>query len=152
MKIVSWNVNGIRACHRKGEFLSLLDRIQPDLLCIQETKAWPEQLDADLLSDHGYFVTWAQAEKKGYSGVATFCRTKPSDVQVGLDIERFDREGRVIITRHGTLTGTIKLWHRDPEAIEGWYHALKKSIEVHEQRLLLKAAKRELAMKPTQSP
>ena len=54
--------------------------------------------------------------------------------------------------RHGTLTGTIKLWHRDPEAIEGWYHALKKSIEVHEQRLLLKAAKRELAMKPTQSP
>jgi len=103
MKIVSWNVNGIRACHRKGEFLSLLERLEPDLLCIQETKAWPEQLGADLLEDHGYHVTWAVAEKKGYSGVATFSKTTPDSVTVGFDEERFDREGRVITTIHGQV-------------------------------------------------
>ena len=94
MKLMSWNVNGIRSVHRKGEFLALLDAHQPDVLCIQETKAWPEQLEADLLSDHGYHVVWAQAEKKGYSGVATFSRSAPDRVEVGLGIDRFDREVR----------------------------------------------------------
>ncbi len=104
MKIMSWNVNGIRACHRKGALISLLETHQPDLLGIQETKAWPEQLDAELLTDHGYHVTWACAEKKGYSGTATFAKISPDTVQVGLGIEEFDREGRVIITRHGDLS------------------------------------------------
>ena len=99
MKLWSWNVNGIRACHRKGEFIRLLEENEPDVLCIQETKAWPEQLDADLLSDHGYHVTWATAEKKGYSGVATFSRFEPDETVVGMGIEQFDREGRVVVSR-----------------------------------------------------
>ena len=104
MKIVSWNVNGIRACHRKGAFLSFLERCEPDLLGIQETKAWPEQLEDDLLSDHGYHVVWAQAEKKGYSGTAIFSRREPDSVEIGLGVEEFDREGRVLIVRHGAVT------------------------------------------------
>lgn len=104
MKLMSWNVNGIRSVHRKGEFISLLESHEPDVLCIQETKAWPEQLGEDLLSEHGYHVVWAQAEKKGYSGVATFSKVAPDSSEVGLDIEQFDREGRVVITRYGDLT------------------------------------------------
>jgi len=104
MKIISWNVNGIRACHRKGEFLKLIEIHQPDFLCVQETKAWPEQLDEDLLTDHGYHVTWAKAEKKGYSGVATFARQSPDASTVGFGIEKFDREGRVVISEIGTIT------------------------------------------------
>ncbi len=104
MKLVSWNVNGIRSVHRKGKFLSFIEAHQPDVFCVQETKAWPEQLDEDLLSEHGYHVVWAQAEKKGYSGVATFSKTAPDSAEVGLGIEAFDREGRVVITRYGTLT------------------------------------------------
>ena len=103
-KILSWNVNGIRACHRKNALLPLLETHQPDLLGLQETKAWPEQLDSDLLADHGYHVVWATAEKKGYSGTATFSKIPPDEIQVGLGIEEFDREGRVIITRHGDLS------------------------------------------------
>jgi len=104
MRLLSWNVNGIRACHRKGEFYKLLQTFEPDVLCIQETKAWPEQLEADLLVDHGYSVTWATAEKKGYSGVATFCKQPASQAVVGLGIHEFDREGRVVVTEHGNIT------------------------------------------------
>ncbi len=104
MKIISWNVNGIRACHRKGAFNALLEAHQPDILGIQETKAWPEQLDAELLEQHGYHVSWACAAKKGYSGTATFSKVAPDEVQVGLGIEEFDREGRVIISRYGDLS------------------------------------------------
>lgn len=104
MKILSWNVNGIRACHRKGAFLSLLNKEKPDVLGVQETKAWPEQLDAELLRDHGYHVTWAQAEKKGYSGTALFSLAKPDSVEVGLGVDEFDREGRIIIARFNEVT------------------------------------------------
>ena len=104
MRLWSWNVNGIRACHRKGELLSLLSREKPDVLCLQEIKAMPEQLENDLLKDHGYHVTWAPAEKKGYSGVATFSRVEPDGVQIGIGEERFDREGRILISHHGELT------------------------------------------------
>ncbi len=103
MRLFSWNVNGIRAVHRKGLFLSFLESAQPDVLCLQETKAWPEQLESDLLTDHGYHVVWAEAEKKGYSGVATFSRVPPDEHQVGLGVEQFDREGRTVITRHGNV-------------------------------------------------
>ena len=102
MKIVSWNVNGIRACAKKG-FLSWLEEASPDVLLLQETKAWPDQLDAELLESHGYHCVWATAEKKGYSGVSTWSRRAPDDHQIGLGIERFDREGRTVITDHGRL-------------------------------------------------
>lgn len=102
MYLISWNVNGLRSVERKG-FLSWLNQTRPDVLCIQETKAWPAQLSYELLVGHGYHTTWANAEKKGYSGVATFCREAPQAARTGLGIPRFDSEGRVVITDHGAF-------------------------------------------------
>lgn len=100
MHLISWNVNGLRAVERKG-FLEWLQATQPDVLCLQETKAWPSQLSYELLEGHGYHTHWANAEKKGYSGVATFSRKPPLSAHSGLGIERFDSEGRVVVTDHG---------------------------------------------------
>lgn len=99
MKIYTWNVNGIRAIQKKG-FLAWLAQTQPDILCLQETKAWPEQLSPALLEEHGYQVAWHSAEKKGYSSVATFFRKPPVAVHKGLGVELYDREGRVLISEH----------------------------------------------------
>jgi len=97
MKILSWNVNGIRAVQKKG-FLEWLARESPDILCVQETKAHPDQLDVFLLNPPGYHVYWNAAEKKGYSGVATFTKQKPARVKKGFGNPWFDSEGRVIVT------------------------------------------------------
>lgn len=97
--LYSWNVNGIRAVQRKG-FLDWLNRTQPDILCLQETKAHPDQLDETLLRPSGYYTYWAAAERKGYSGVALFTRTRPLSVQVGLGIPDYDREGRTIVAEY----------------------------------------------------
>ena len=99
MKILSWNVNGIRAAVKKG-FLQFLDQESPDIICLQETKAHKEQLTSEILEDHGYFTYWHSGERKGYSGVATFCKSKPLYVQEGLGIKKYDKEGRVLITEH----------------------------------------------------
>ena len=99
MKLYSWNVNGIRAAEKKG-FLNWLDEVQPDILCVQETKANIDQLGSSLIKDHGYHTFWHSAEKAGYSGVATFSKEKPHFVQKGLGIDRFDSEGRVLISEH----------------------------------------------------
>jgi len=99
MILYSWNVNGIRAIEKKG-FLDWLDEVQPDVLCLQETKARMDQLGSSLIEDHGYHTYWHSAEKAGYSGVATFCKEEPHYVQEGLGIDRFDAEGRVLITEH----------------------------------------------------
>ncbi len=99
MKLISWNVNGIRAAVKKG-FLDYLDQEQPDILCLQETKAHKEQLTSEILNDHGYFTYWHSGKKKGYSSVATFCKEEPLYVQEGLGIEKYDNEGRVLITEH----------------------------------------------------
>ena len=99
MKLYSWNVNGIRAAERKG-FIDWLDQTQPDILCLQETKARVDQLGSSLIEDHGYHTYWHSADKAGYSGVATFCKEEPYFVQEGLGIDRFDSEGRVLITEH----------------------------------------------------
>lgn len=97
--IFSWNVNGIRAAHRKG-FLAWLDQAAPDILGIQETKCHPDQLDDELRQPPGYHTYWAYAEKKGYSGVALYTKQKPNNVQIGLDIPEFDREGRTIVAEY----------------------------------------------------
>ncbi len=97
MRILSWNVNGIRAAQKKG-FLEWLDKESPDILCVQETKAHPDQLDVFLLNPPGYKVYWNAAERKGYSGVATFTKQKPVHVQTGFNVPDFDREGRVLLT------------------------------------------------------
>ena len=99
MKLISWNVNGIRAAKKKG-FLDYLNQEEPDILCIQESKAHKEQLTSEILKDHGYYTYWHSGIKKGYSGVATFCKKKPLYVQEGLGIEKYDIEGRVIVTEH----------------------------------------------------
>ncbi|MEE2765069.1 MAG: exodeoxyribonuclease III [Candidatus Neomarinimicrobiota bacterium] len=99
MKLVSWNVNGVRAVVKKG-LLDWLDYERPDILCIQETKAHIDQLSSEILEDHGYTTYWHSGERRGYSGVATFSREKPLFVQEGLGIEKYDREGRVLLTEH----------------------------------------------------
>ena len=99
MKLVSWNVNGVRAVVKKG-LLDWLDYERPDILCIQETKAHIDQLSSEILEDHGYTTYWHSGERRGYSGVATFSREEPLFVQEGLGIEKYDREGRVLLTEH----------------------------------------------------
>jgi exodeoxyribonuclease-3 len=100
MDLFSWNVNGIRAAQKKG-FLEWVTTTRPDVICVQETKAQPEQLDHALLEPEGYRSYWASAERKGYSGVALYTRIEPLSVQVGLGIEEFDREGRTIQADYG---------------------------------------------------
>ena len=99
MRLISWNVNGIRAAVKKG-FLDYLQKEEPDILCIQESKAHKEQLTSEILNDHGYHTYWHSGIKKGYSGVATFCKKEPLFVQEGIGIKKYDDEGRVIITEH----------------------------------------------------
>ena len=93
MKIISWNVNGIRAVLKKG-FLDFINDFNPDIICIQETKAHPEQVDLDL--DNYKYKYWNSAIKKGYSGTAIFSKIKPISVQNDMNIEKHDDEGRVI--------------------------------------------------------
>lgn len=95
LRLLSWNVNGIRAIHRKG-FADWFTAVAPDVLCLQETKAQPEQVPKELQAVAGYHVFWASAERKGYSGVATYTRVAPEAVHP-LGIEEFDVEGRVQI-------------------------------------------------------
>lgn len=107
MRVLSWNVNGYRAAWKKG-FADWLAISEADVVCIQETKAWPEQLTKAQLNPLGWHSAFAQAEKKGYSGVATFSRAEPDRVQVGFGDPEFDSEGRVVITEHqGVLVANI---------------------------------------------
>ena len=92
MKLVSWNVNGLRACVTKG-FLDFFRESDADIFCIQESKLQEGQIDLDL---DGYFQYWNYAEKKGYSGTAMFCRQEPLRVTYGIGVEEHDHEGRVI--------------------------------------------------------
>lgn len=132
-KIISWNVNGIRAVLKKG-FLDFISSESPDILCIQETKARPDQVELELSQyPHMY---WNSAEKKGYSGTAVFSKIKPSDVSYGINILKHDLEGRVI-----TLTfenfhlvnvyvpnakrGLLRLGYRHKEWDPDFLHYLK---------------------------
>ena len=92
MKLISWNVNGLRACMNKG-FLDFFKVTDADIFCVQETKMQREQAEFDF---PGYQEYWNSAVKKGYSGTAVFCRQKPLQVTYGLGIEEHDHEGRVI--------------------------------------------------------
>lgn len=92
MKLISWNVNGLRACVQKG-FLDYFKETDADFFCIQESKLQEGQIDLDLPGYHQY---WNYAQKKGYSGTAVFARKEPLHVSYGLGIEEHDKEGRVI--------------------------------------------------------
>ena len=94
MKIISYNVNGIRAAIKKG-FLEWLKAANPDIICIQETKANKEQVPSEGFDLAGYpYQYWFSAQKKGYSGVAIFCKEKPNHIEYGTGIETMDFEGR----------------------------------------------------------
>ncbi|WP_452227392.1 exodeoxyribonuclease III [Lacinutrix cladophorae] len=96
MKIISYNVNGIRAALKK-DFIKWLEAANPDVICLQEIKAMEEQLDVDLFIEAGYtYNYWFSAQKKGYSGVAILSKTKPNHVEFGTGIESMDFEGRNI--------------------------------------------------------
>lgn len=97
MTIYSWNVNGIRAILKKG-FLDWVVDEQPDILCVQETKAHPDQLGFELKQIDNYDVSFASAKKAGYSGAATYSKPKAQKNQIGFGEERFDKEGRTIIS------------------------------------------------------
>jgi exodeoxyribonuclease III len=103
MNILSWNVNGIRSVQRKG-FCDWLAKESPDILCVQETKAHPEQLDLELMHPRGYKTFWSSAVKRGYSGVAIFTKQDPLKVHHGFGVERFDREGRIVIAEYPDFT------------------------------------------------
>lgn len=103
MKLASWNVNGIRAAHAGG-FGAWFDALAADVVCVQETRALPEQVAEELRNPGRYHGFWHAAEKKGYSGVALFSRREPLELQQGLGEPRFDREGRVLIARYPELT------------------------------------------------
>jgi len=97
LRIVSWNVNGLRAIQKKG-FLKWVLSDNPDILCLQETKTNYEDVPKPLKRVNGYHTYFCQAEKKGYSGVATYSKIKPKKVEYGFEIKKFDSEGRILIT------------------------------------------------------
>ena len=103
MKIISYNVNGIRAALSKG-FEEWLQEASPDVLCLQETKAQPDQIDTEIFNRMGYTCFIHSAQKKGYSGVAIFTKISPDNVVVGMDNHKYDSEGRVLRADFDDLT------------------------------------------------
>jgi len=99
MRLYSWNINGIRAAYKKDLF-NWIKQIEPDILCFQEIKALQDQIPLPMKNTPGYHIFFNPAERKGYSGVATYSKMKPLSVRNGFGIERFDNEGRILITEY----------------------------------------------------
>ncbi len=108
-KIYSYNVNGIRAAINKG-LAEWIKQENPDILCIQETKAQPEQIDSRLFEELGYKSYWYSAKKKGYSGVGILSKTAPDHVEYGMGIEKYDNEGRFLRADFGDIS-VISVYH-----------------------------------------
>jgi len=104
-QLLSWNVNGIRAAQKKG-FTAWLKEASPFLLGVQETKAMPDQLDAELTAPEGYTAYWASAEKKGYSGVGVFAKKEPLEVWRGFKKNEIHPEGRILVLRYPSFVFT----------------------------------------------
>ena len=109
MKIITYNVNGIRAALGKG-FIQWLAAAAPDVLCLQETKAQPGQIPEEEFRALGYDCYWHSAEKKGYSGVGILTRTRPDQVITGMGMPEYDREGRFIRADFGSLS-VVSVYH-----------------------------------------
>src|SRR5512142_2898861 len=103
LRLLCWNVNGIRAVQKKG-FVAWVQKQSPDILCLQEMKAQPDQLDDALKNVDGYESYCQSAERKGYSGVAIYTKVKPLSVQLGFGNPRFDVEGRVMSAEYPAFT------------------------------------------------
>ncbi len=99
LRLVSWNINGIRAVVKKG-LLKWIKKDNADIICLQETKAHPKQLPKDLTEPKGYNPFWSCAERKGYSGCVTYSKIKPKKVLYGMGEPRFDSEGRMVICEY----------------------------------------------------
>src|ERR1044072_7471192 len=103
MKIITWNVNGIRSITQKG-FYDFVERENPDLLCLQETKAHPDQLEDALSMPLGWKTFWSAAQRAGYSGTSTWCKETPEQGSYGFGIPKFDAEGRLVVTKFPQFT------------------------------------------------
>jgi exodeoxyribonuclease-3 len=129
MKIISWNTNGLRATVKQGFFNPLFENYQPDILCLQETKAEPEQLPEDIRNFEGYYSFFAHPKtKKGYSGVAIYTKEKPKEVFYGLGIKKFDGEGRIVGAKYKNFTIITGYF---PNGGQG-PHRLKYKLEFYE--------------------
>lgn len=105
MKLISWNTNGLRATAKQGFFTPLFKKYQPDILCLQETKAEAEQLPEDVRNISGYHSYFASSKlRKGYSGVAIYSKEKPLEVFYGMGIKKFDDEGRLLGVKYKNFT------------------------------------------------
>jgi len=109
MKIASYNVNGIRAALNKG-LLDWIKAINPEIVCFQETKAQPEQIDNSVFEKLGYNCHWFSAEKKGYSGTGIITKIKPDNVSLGMNIQKYDFEGRFLRCDFGDIS-IISVYH-----------------------------------------
>ncbi len=97
MKLISWNVNGLRAVANKGAFKTIFE-LDPDIICLQETKAHPDQLSPEVRSPAGYFSYFDHSKiKKGYSGVAIYSKIEPEKIEYGVGMPKFDEEGRTLV-------------------------------------------------------
>ena len=103
IKLLSWNVNGLRACERYG-FSRWFEATRADVVCLQEIKVKPDQLPPDLVTPRRYRSYWHVADKPGYSGIAIYARQEPVDVRHGLGVPAIDREGRVLAVEFKTFT------------------------------------------------
>lgn len=108
-KIITYNVNGIRSAMSKG-FMDWLKAADPDIVCLQEIKAEPGQIDVTVFEKAGYHHYWYPAQKKGYSGVAIFTKQKPSYVEYGCGIKEYDLEGRVLRADYGDVS-VMSVYH-----------------------------------------
>ena len=108
-KIISYNLNGIRAALGKG-LKNWLQKEKPSIVCIQETKAQPEQIDNSIFEKLGYKCYWYSAKKKGYSGTGILTKKEPDLVKYGMDIEKYDNEGRFMRADFGDIS-VISVYH-----------------------------------------
>jgi len=143
MKIISWNVNGLRAVYKRG-FLDWLLALDADIVCLQEIKAFKEQLDPSLLNVKNYFAYFNSAQKSGYSGLLVYTKEKPLAVGKKLGLERFDKEGRSLLLEYkDLLLLNVYLPHGDrtkknlPYKLEVYDFLLKKLRRWKDKNLVL---------------
>lgn len=142
MKMISWNVNGLRAIHRKDGFLDFMQKQQPDMLCLQETKAHFEQLAEEIANMDGYHAYFdSPKEKKGYSGVALYTKVQPKNVVYGMGVPALDDEGRLITADYESfilITGYFPNGGGGPERLKyklDFYDAFLEYLQaLHEKQ------------------
>lgn len=139
MKLMTWNVNGIRAVHSKG-FHDFIKAEKPDVLGLQEIKAQPEQMPKELREIEGYQAYFCPAVKPGYSGTALYSRIKPDEVWMGVGVKELDLEGRLIALRFGELNILSTYWPNSQEGgkrreyKEAWIAALMKKAKALQKK------------------